>query len=181
MVNGPDATGLRRSSPHSFCLGLLSTYHIHPVAYYRPRKREELETAPGLVVPGEDPEAVIDREHKPTRMMTEFSVFDVNDNYAMATLDEIEQAGAGRRIEAAGYVMAAISNEEDAGQEDEGDEELMYMRLGKIKRYKIDYGQLDELVIDLFFISPGTLNFTQSVADRNGSCLVPATNTISCI
>jgi hypothetical protein len=107
------------------------------------------------VVPGEDPEAVIDKrniEDKPTRMLTEFSVFDVSHDYAMVTLDEIEQAGMERRIEAAGYAMAVISNEEDAGQEDEGDEEVLYMRLGKIKKYKIDYGQLDESVIDFAFI-----------------------------
>jgi hypothetical protein len=46
-----------------------------------------------------------------------------------------------RSIEAAGYAMAEIANEEDAGQEDEDeeDEESVYLRLGPILGVQMVY------------------------------------------
>jgi len=123
------------------------------VQYYHSREDEILETSPDLVIPGEDPEETLfgglgDDEDKPVRLLGDFCVFDPMRKCELVSLDALEDGNGNERLrlEAAGYVMAAVANEEDAGQEDEGEDEdaLAYVRLGPILRIRVDYAQQNE-------------------------------------
>jgi DNA (cytosine-5)-methyltransferase 1 len=114
--------------------------------HYRPRDTEVLETAPDLAIQGEDPEAspygVGDTSDKPTRVLTDFSIFEPRRDHEMVSLGLVVQRNGDNVIEAAGYVTAEINNEEDAGQEDEDEEEAeesVYLRLGPILRVHVAY------------------------------------------
>lgn len=63
----------------------------------------------------------------------------------MMSLSAIEQDdGADRQFEGAGVVMAHFLNDEDEGQEDGLEGEPLYVRLGAILRYTVDYTNPNE-------------------------------------
>jgi DNA (cytosine-5)-methyltransferase 1 len=65
----------------------------------------------------------------------------------LISLDELEKDDGllDREVEGAGDVVPFITNDEDAGQEDDlDDEQISRVRLSAIMRYTIDYTQDDE-------------------------------------
>lgn len=111
--------------------------------FYVSRPNEQLETKE-LVIPGEDPEEdAVDDNQKPVRVLTDFSIFDPLHRNEMVSLAAIEEDdGVDRSFEGAGWVTANFIDE-DVGQEDwedeEEEEEKVYVRLGAILRYTLDY------------------------------------------
>lgn len=108
------------------------------------RPNEILETEE-LVIPGEDPEDEAVDDQKPVRVLTDFSIFDPLHRNEMVSLAAIEEDdGVDRSFEGAGWVTAYFIDE-DVGQEDWEDEdgeeaeEKVYVRLGAIMRYTLDY------------------------------------------
>jgi DNA (cytosine-5)-methyltransferase 1 len=112
-------------------------------SFYVSRPNEQLETKE-LVIPGEDPEEdAVDDNDKPVRILTDFSIFDPLHRNEMVSLAAIEEDdGVDRSFEGAGWVTANFIDE-DVGQEDwedeEEEEEKVYVRLGAILRYTLDY------------------------------------------
>jgi DNA (cytosine-5)-methyltransferase 1 len=95
---------------------------------------------------GEDPDAE-DDEDKPVRLLADFCIFDPKHGMELISLSELEKNDGtiDREIEGAGDVRPFISNDEDAGQEDDlDDEQVSRVRLSAIMRYTIDYTQDDE-------------------------------------
>ena len=119
-----------------------------PVSFYVPRPDEKLET-PELVIPGEDPEdEPLEDDEKPVRILTEFSIFDPLHRNEMVSLAAIEEEdGVDRHFEGAGWVAADFISE-DVGQEDwdvdEEEDRKVYVRLGAILRYTLDYKSENE-------------------------------------
>ncbi|KAF8346872.1 S-adenosyl-L-methionine-dependent methyltransferase [Amanita rubescens] len=113
------------------------------VSFYVSRPDEQLETQE-LVIPGEDPEdEPFEDDEKPVRILTDFSIFDPLHRNEMVSLAAIEEEdGVDRHFEGAGWVTADFISE-DVGQEDwdEDEEENLkvYVRLGAILRYTLDY------------------------------------------
>jgi hypothetical protein len=124
-----------------------------PVVYYLPRPNEVPESSPNLIIPAEDPDGDLYGYNndanifKPTRTLTDFAVFDPGRQNELVSLKGLEDDGA--KLEAAGYVSAAWVNEEDAGQEDDGGEEVAetpFVRLGPIVEFRLNYDQWNECV-----------------------------------
>ena len=111
------------------------------VSFYAARPDERIETEE-LVIPGEDPEDNPDEDNqKPVRVLTDFSIFDPLHRNEMVSLAAIEEEdGVDRHFEGAGWVTAYFIDE-DVGQEDwdDDEEEQVYVRLGAILRYTLDY------------------------------------------
>lgn len=116
-----------------------------PVKYYIPKDNvNEIPEDKAYINLGEDPEA--DAEDKPVRLLTDFCIFDPRHDMELISLNELEKDDGtlDREIEGAGDVRPFISNDEDAGQEDDLDDEVSSVRLSAIMRYMIDYTQDDE-------------------------------------
>jgi DNA (cytosine-5)-methyltransferase 1 len=117
-----------------------------PVKYYiRKDNVNEIPEDKAYINLGENPEAE-DGEDKPVRLLTDFCIFDPRHDMELISLDELEKDDGtlDREIEGAGDVRPFISNDEDAGQEDDLDDEVSRVRLSAIMRYTIDYTQDDE-------------------------------------
>jgi hypothetical protein len=103
-----------------------------------------------LVVFGEDgPDESAPEDEKPVRVLTDFTVFDPKHNNELISLGVLEEEEdiSDRHVEGAGIVSAYVVNE-DEGQEDDIDEpmETLYVRLGAILRFSIDFTQIDAYV-----------------------------------
>jgi len=118
------------------------------VSFYVSRPDERLETQE-LVIPGEDPEdEPLEDDEKPVRILTDFSIFDPLHRNEMVSLAAIEEEdGVDRHFEGAGWVTADFISE-DVGQEDWDDDEeenlKVYVRLGAILRYTLEYRSENE-------------------------------------
>ncbi len=92
-------------------------------------------------------------KQKPIRMLTEFTIFDSRHRNEFIVLSKIEEEdGVDRRFEVAGWVVPYYVDEDDLVGEDgeeggAGDEvEPVYMRLGPVLRYSIDWTKDKECV-----------------------------------
>ncbi|KAK2464749.1 hypothetical protein APHAL10511_003167 [Amanita phalloides] len=114
---------------------------LPPTSFYVSRPEEEKEVKE-LVVPGEEPEEdPLDDDEKPIRILTDFSIFDPLHRNEMISLAAIEEEdGVDRHFEGAGWTTAYYVDE-DVGQDDweTEEEEKVYIRLGAILRYMVDY------------------------------------------
>ncbi|PFH48401.1 hypothetical protein AMATHDRAFT_5836 [Amanita thiersii Skay4041] len=111
---------------------------LPPVAYYSSRENETRESAEPI--PGEDPEGdPCEDGEKPIRFLTDFSIFDPKHRNEMISLAALEEDdGVDRHFEGAGWVAPQFVIE-DVAQEDWQDTEPVYLRLGAILRFSLDY------------------------------------------
>lgn len=119
-------------------------HQLLPVAYYQEDEPNSIIESPDLVLPGEDPfqreDADGGTQQKPFRILTNFSFFDLSHRNEMISLSVIDQDDSvNRECVGAGVVFPYIANEEDEGQEDDGEDDRFYVRLGGIVTYFFDY------------------------------------------
>ena len=101
-----------------------------------------------LVIPGEELEELEDEE-RPIRVLTDFVIFDPMHRNEMVSLAAIEEVDVvDRHFEGAGFVSPYFLDE-DEGQEDEDEdgenrETKVYVKLGAILRYWVDYTKENE-------------------------------------
>jgi len=108
---------------------------------------DEIPEARASIILGEDPDAEDVDDDKPVRLLTDFCIFDPKHRMELISLGELEKddSALDREIEGAGDVSPLLSNDEDAGQEDDlDDEQIERIRLTAIMRYTFDYTQGDE-------------------------------------
>ncbi|KAF8899291.1 S-adenosyl-L-methionine-dependent methyltransferase [Infundibulicybe gibba] len=122
---------------------------LPPAEFYVPRE-EEVRESGDLVVAGETQDEGYDPNEdgqaiKPTRILTDFSFFDVKHLNELVSLSVLDGEGADDcEMHGAGLVLPNSLNEEDDGQEDGIDDEPMYVRLGTILCVVVDYTKESE-------------------------------------
>ncbi|KZT09519.1 S-adenosyl-L-methionine-dependent methyltransferase [Laetiporus sulphureus 93-53] len=114
---------------------------------YSPDNRDVKESKDTVIL-GEDPDdADEESDQVPIRILSDFCVFDRNDDYGIRSMDDVQT----RRLEAAGYVAPLVMEEEDAGQEDDiEDEDPQRIHTTTIQRYTFDYESIEEQLKVLF-------------------------------
>ncbi|THH22378.1 hypothetical protein EUX98_g8210 [Antrodiella citrinella] len=122
---------------------------------YKPQDRDMKETATTPII-GEDPEDEFDpddeNQNKPIRYLSGFALFDPKRALEMVSLDALNEAGD-HNYEAAGYVAPMFVNEEDAGQEDEDEEEVMQrLRTSRVLSFWFDYTIADDKIFRQFYL-----------------------------
>lgn len=110
-----------------------------------------------MTIIGEDPEDVDPEENgqekKPIRVLSDFALFDPKRNLQLMSLEALDDNPRGH-YEAAGYVTPVFVNEEDAGQEDEDEEDVMQrLRTSRVLRYSFDCTVADEYVHCFYLLS----------------------------
>jgi len=90
-----------------------------------------------------------DRLHKPIRLLTDFTIFDARHRNEYVVLSQIEEEeGVDRRFEATGWAVHSCADEQDLMGEDGGaDEEVVepvFMRIGPVLSYSVDWRQDNE-------------------------------------
>ena len=84
--------------------------------------------------------------------MRGFCIFDPKHGNEYVTLEALEQDdGVDRQFEAAGTVAPYFVSDEDEGQEDEENDQTVFVRLSAILRYTINYTQESECVFNVYF------------------------------
>ncbi|TCD63769.1 hypothetical protein EIP91_004952 [Steccherinum ochraceum] len=127
------------------------TAHQSGPPRYKPQDRDLKETATISII-GEDPEdvkpddALDAQERKPIRYLSDFAFFDTRRNLEMAPLTVLDGvASAAGHYEAVGYVAPMFVNEEDAGQEDEDEEDVMQrLRTSQVLNYSLNFTVSDD-------------------------------------
>lgn len=117
---------------------------LPPVSYYVSEPKKWVEETADLVIPGEILDD-LEVEERPIRVITDYVIFDPLHRNEMVSLSSIEEDdGVDRHFEGVGWVSPHFLDE-DEGQEDEEDEEdRVYVKLGAILRYTVDYTKENE-------------------------------------
>lgn len=121
--------------------------HISIVApRYNPSRYDEVEEDPRIpFLLGENPmdHANLRDNELPCRLLSNFTIFDSDANNVLVSLAKVNSRNDGpSHFGAAGMAAAYLEDEEDAGQEDRDDSDVVSLQLRNI-RCTFDYTEVD--------------------------------------
>ncbi|KAM6498781.1 hypothetical protein JOM56_006729 [Amanita muscaria] len=117
---------------------------LPPVSYYVSEPKKWVEETADLVIPGEILDD-LEVEERPIRVITDYVIFDPLHRNEMVSLSSIEEDdGVDRHFEGVGWVSPHFLDEDEGQEDEEDDEDRVYVKLGAVLRYTVDYTKENE-------------------------------------